>query len=466
MVSAPETSSTSISLAKSPFANWLAFGFSNAMTWMIALGTPMVLLAGELGASTFEVGIAYASVFLVLPIQILATSTLPKFGYKWQMIFGWASRSFFLIIPLSLAILAPAEPKHWMTVAMVGSVVLFTIFRALGSCATWPWMYLLIPDEIRGRYFATDQILTGISGVLTLLLCGLLFFKLPPFEAYQWQYSFALLGSLLSVIFLISIPDVPKPETTSMGEIFRAMPQWTFGKGKFRQYLLFMLISNLVVTSISPFTIYFLKIERGLEFGSIILLSATQYSGSILASLWIRKRIDQSGPINAFRIGFGGLGGLMLYWLMIVCDVPFAHHALFFAYFAFGAANAHWSAAHMKYLPSVCPEDKRALVVSIHSSVVGLIGGISPILWGLVLRSADASVGVNRPAFVIFLVSAFSVLLALALYASRLVYTGTDKDTLLSRTMLLRSFRFIEGMVRFVPQSEAENRERNTKNPV
>ena len=466
-----ETTPAPISLAKSPFVNWLGFGFTNAMSWMIALGTPMVLLAGELGASTFEVGIAYASVFIVLPVQILATSTLPRFGYKWQMIFGWGTRSFFLLVPLYLAILAPEHPQRWMVLAMVGSVVLFTLFRALGSCATWPWMYSLIPDGIRGRYFATDQVLSGISGVLTLVFCGLLFSWLPPFEAYTWQYSFALLGSMLSVAFLISIPDVPKPEFISVGTIFQEMPRWTFRPGKFRQYLRFMLTSNVVVTSISPFTVYYLKVEKGYAFDTILFLSAIQYSGSILASLWIRKRIDQAGPITAFRIGYAGLSALMLYWALIVCNVPHTLMFLQVAYFAFGASNAHWSAAHMKYLPSVCPDQKRALTVSIHSSVVGFLGGLTPILWGLLLRTSGASAGVNKAAFLGFLIFACLVLAGLSIYASRLVFSESFKGSLFSRTMFLRSFRFIEGMVRWVPSSEDSdsginpNSEKNPENP-
>ena len=422
---------------------------------MIALGTPMVLLAGELGASTFEVGIAYASVFIVLPMQILATAALPRFGYKWQMIFGWSSRAVFLFIPLSLSLLAPEQPERWMVLAMVGSVVLFAFFRSLGSCATWPWMYVLIPDKVRGRYFATDQVLTGISGVMTLLICAFLFFKLPAYEAYTWQYGISLAGSFLSVLFLVSIPDVPKPESTSVGSIFREMPTWTFRPGKFRQYLAFMLGSNLVVTSISPFTVYYLKVEESFTFESILILSAIQYTGSILASLWIRKRIDQSGPVTAFRIGFLGLALLMSYWICIVAKVPHTLTFIHAAYFLFGASNAHWSAAHMKYLPSVCPDEKRALTVSIHSSVVGFLGGVTPILWGLILRSTGESAGVNTHAFFTFLGFAAVMMVCLAIYAGNLVFTQPVRGDLFSRTLFLRSFRFIEGMVRFTPNQDS-----------
>jgi hypothetical protein len=103
----------------------------------------------------------------------------------------------------------------------------------------------------------------------------------------------------------------------------------------------------------------------------------------------------------------------------------------------------------MKYLPSVCPENQRALTTSIHSSVVGLLGGISPILWGLALRPSGAESGMHVPIFLFFLCFSVLLLWAAAFWASRLVYPDTDPNSIISRTFLLRSFRFTEGMVRF-----------------
>jgi len=67
---------------------------------MVVLGTPAVLLAESLGANTFQVGLLYSFVFLLLPVQVIATATLPRFGYKKQVIFGWAIRTLFLVIPI------------------------------------------------------------------------------------------------------------------------------------------------------------------------------------------------------------------------------------------------------------------------------------------------------------------------------------------------------------------------------
>ena len=92
-----------------PYRAGLLFGFFNALTWQIAIGTPMVLFAERLGASSFQVGLVYSFVFLLTPVQVAATALLPHFGFKRVTLGGWGIRSFFLMVPIWLALLAPDD---------------------------------------------------------------------------------------------------------------------------------------------------------------------------------------------------------------------------------------------------------------------------------------------------------------------------------------------------------------------
>src|ERR1044071_6299239 len=87
-----------------PFRPGLVFGFFNALTWQIGIGTPMVLFAERLGATPFQVGLAYSFVFLLTPVQIAATALLPRFGFKRLSLGGWSARSVFLAIPIALTL--------------------------------------------------------------------------------------------------------------------------------------------------------------------------------------------------------------------------------------------------------------------------------------------------------------------------------------------------------------------------
>lgn len=433
----------------------LLFGFFNATTWMVALGTPMVLLAGELGASSFQVGLAYAFVFLLLPVQILATYTLPRFGYKQQAIFGWSSRGFFLLIPLGLAWLAPQQPQPWMVSALVASAFFFAFFRSTGSCALMPLFYHNLPEESRGRYFSTDQSVTGISGIFTLIFGALLFTYLSAWEAFVWQYAYAIIGSLLTVYFLKRIPDAPRPDAARLGDILSETPRLCRRPSPFRQYLIFMVVNALIGTAFIPLITYYLKVELAVPSSRIMMYTAFQYGGAILGTVLMRSRIDAMGAKTVFRISVLASAGISAYWILVINDIGPARSLLPLAYFAFGVAISNWVVATLKYLPGVCSIERQALHVSINSAIVGLIGGLAPMLWGYLVRPVDGSTGVNPDTFTLYFAILMTVQIGLFLYVPQLNPEHRESPSLQLGSSVLRPFRYVGQLVNlYDPRAE------------
>lgn len=434
-----------------PYADLLKFGFFNATTWMISLGTPLVLLAGELGASSFQVGLAYAFVFLLLPVQILATATLPRFGYKKQVMFGWASRGVFLVIPLYLAILAPKHPEQWMVHALVASAFLFSLFRSMGSCGVMPLIYATLPEHLRGRYFSTDQAVTGISGILTLLFCSVLFRFLPIYDAFFWQYLYAIIGVFLTVYYLSKVKDPPKPKDTSLREIFSETPVICLRRSPFRQYMIFMIASALMGTAFVPLKAYYLKVEAGVPSELILVYTAIQYAGAIIGTLFMRNRVDSIGVKPIFRASLILSIGISVFWYFLVTGHRQLLAGLPVAYFAFGIAASQWITAHLKYLPRVCDEDKQALHVSVHSSVIGILGGLAPIIWGYLVRLPGSVPGVRPDRFALYFLGLLGVQLILLLYIPRLSSEHQERPSLQTNAGLLRPIRFVGQLINFLP---------------
>lgn len=442
------------------YADLLRFGFFNATTWMIGLGTPLVLLAGQLGASSFEVGIAYAFVFLLLPVQILATSTLPRFGYKRQILFGWASRGVFLLVPLGLAFMAPEEPGRWMVYALVGSTFFFSLFRAIGSCAVMPLVYSTVPEKVRGRYFSTDQAVTGISGIMTLLLCALLFRFLPVYEAFFWQYLYAVIGVFFTLYYLGRVKDPPKPEATRLPDIIRETPKVCLKRSPYRQYLGFMIASALTGTAFVPLQAYYLKVEAGLGIDSILAFTALQYAGAILGTLIMRNRIDRVGVKPVFRFALLSGACLSTYWFFLVTGHDFLLRFISLAYFVFGLSSSQWLTAHLKYMPRVCDEKKQALHVSVHSAVIGIIGGLAPMAWGFVVKVPGHNPGVQATAFAAFFLVLVTTQIALFSYVPRLTSEHRERPALQTGASILRPFRYVGNLINPIP-----NRRESTSEP-
>ncbi|MSU51668.1 MAG: hypothetical protein EXS37_21685 [Opitutus sp.] len=192
--------------ALAPFRPGLIFAFFNALAWQIGIGTPMVLFAEQLGATPFQVGLAYSFVFILTPVQIVSTALLPRYGFKAVMLGGWRTRSFFLGVPAVLAVLADHGEQPWMVLALIWSVFFFCLFRSIGAASGISWFYAILPAELRGRYFANDQFVSAIAGVGTLLASASLFALLPVYSALLVQYLIALAGSSVSYFSLRKLP--------------------------------------------------------------------------------------------------------------------------------------------------------------------------------------------------------------------------------------------------------------------
>lgn len=419
---------------------------------MIALGTPLVLLAGELGASSFEVGLMYAFVFLLLPIQILATSTIPRFGYKRQVIFGWASRGVFLLIPLYLAFLSPDENHDWMVYALIASAFGFSIFRAIGSCAVMPMLYATLPEEVRGKYFSTDQAVVGVSGILTLLLCAVSFQFLSPYKAFFAQYLYAIIGTGLTLFFLSRFKDPPRPEETSLREIRQITPRLCLQRSPFRQYLGFMMTYALMGTAFVPLQAYYLKVEAQIGSDRILLYTALQFVGAILGTMVLRNRIDRIGVKPVFRFSLLVGGVINVYWLFLVRGANELLILLPMAYFLFGLSASLWVTANLKYLPRICDERKQALHVSVHSSVVGIIGGFAPIFWGYMVKESGNQAGVREGTFSIFFAVFLVIQAILILYVPHLTSQFRERKALQTGSGLLRPFRYVGNLINVIPE--------------
>ncbi|MEX0329905.1 MAG: MFS transporter [Puniceicoccaceae bacterium] len=442
--------SASPSLA--PYTNLLKFSFFNATTWMIAMGTPLVLLASELGANSFEVGLIYSFVFLLLPVQIIATSTLPKLGYKKQIMLAWIARGASLVIPFLLALQAPDPAPRWMVHALILSAFLFAFFRTFGSCALPPLLYATVKDSVRGRYFSTDQAIAAMAGILTLLLLAVLFRMVSAFTAFAWQYTYALFAVVMTIYYMAKVKDPPKPAQASLKEIALETPKISLQRSPFRQYLIFMISSALMGTAFVPLKAYYLRVEAGIGTDQILVFTAIQYCGAILGTILLRKHIDGLGVKPVFRISLFLGAVVSIYWFLLVSGlVPGIENLLMVAYFLFGISASQWLTAHLKYMPRVCSEKRQALHVSVHAAIVGIVGGIAPIVWGYLVKTPGTP-GVDAEVFAIFFVAMLLVQVMLFLYIPRLTSQHRERPPLQTGSGLLRPFRYLGGLINIIPE--------------
>ena len=438
-----------------PHRHGLHFAFFHALNWQVVIGTPTVLFMQHLGADSFQIGLVFAWTFLLTPVQVVATALLPHLGFKRLTLFGWNARAWFLLVPLLLSFLAPEHPAAWMISSMVIAMFCYAVYRAIGTAAITPWLYQIVPEDIRGRYWATDQMLAATAGLGILVLCAGLFVVLPPYSAFQVQYLIAILGALVAYRQLKALPDAPKPKLISLERILAETPRLLTQPGLYRTYLYQSIPLFIAITPLSPFTIFYLKTTHGTPAAVLMIYAMLTYLGVIAANVIMRTRLDRLGAKPFFRFSYTSYASVALGWLTFLFLGDRVAALVPVLFFAQGFAGGCWTSANLNYLVRIVPADDRALPVSLHSATITCIGGTAPVIWGLFLKDGTGR-AVREPVFAGFFVAMLLVMLALASLLRRLPEKAASGGPLMQGAWLLRPLRGLTSLISLIDRSPGE----------
>lgn len=430
-----------------PYRRGLYFAFFNALNWQVATATPTVLFMAYLGADSFQTGLVYSWALLLTPVQVLATVLLPRLGFKRLTLAGWGARSWFLLVPLGLSLFAPGEPREWMVYAMIAAIFCYSISRSIGAAAITTWLQGLVPAPVRGRYWSTDQIMSGTASITILLLCAATFTWLPAAGAFSVQYAVSILGAVVAYRCLRTLPDIERPTVMSLATIRADTPRHLFGPGPFRHYLWLSVFYFVIATPLVPFGAYYLKVEAGISSARIMGFTIVQYAGVILGNWFMRSRIDRTGCKPFFRLSFGLITLISAGWLVCLGWRPAMPWLLPGLYFMLGAGTGMFGAANVSYLAKILPVQERALPVSLHGALGYFTGGMAPIVWGLCLKDAGPVPSVNLPAFEWFFIVTLLGSGLLVFLINGLEEKPGHVDPLLEGGWLLRPFRVVATLI-------------------
>jgi hypothetical protein len=398
MSARPDSFRDDPALAHLPYC--LRFSAFNTATWQIALGTPLVLFAEQLGATAGQVGLLTSLVLLLTPLQVLSTALLPRLGYQRLMLSGWGIRSLLLFVPVVLAALAWGRGERpWMADVLVAAIFLFCFFRSVGLAALLPWFYAMIPVEVRGRYFARESVLIGVASVGVLVLCTATYAGLPAYPALMVQYAAAMAGSVVSWLALRRLPSGPPPPPASLRSVMGGTPRLFLVPSDFRRYLLISLVYWAVSSPVPVFVAYYLKAQAGYAASWVMALELVRYIGMVLAARFIGHKIDRAGARPYLLAALVLYVGVAAFWLLRLHGHLDSGAGIAAAYLAYGLANTAWTVGNSHYLPKVSSGPAHTLMLAVYGSATALVGGVATLAWGWVLRASGGAAGIDRGGF-------------------------------------------------------------------
>lgn len=365
-------------------ANW--FSLFNATCWQIMMGVPTILYAKSQGANSTMLGTLAALVPLLGVLQLPAAHLLPRFGYRKFLLAGWGSRSILIFAVACVPMLSFATPtwRLWLVfVCLVG----FNALRGATVGAWMPWLSELIPQPVRGRFIARDQMFQQVGSLTALFGSALLLTG----SARPWQFSLVFLlsaaGATVSLLFLRVIPDVTAPEKLKSSG--HRVP-WA-AMLMYRPFLIitiFSIICAMMNGAVNVFTIQFLNDMDPLKFSDsrIPLLTMMAGAGALTTLTFIGRCLDRTGSKPILFACLLTNGVILLGWWAMASGLV-GKSLLFVAllYLAMGVAGSNFITANNRLLMGTVPVMGRNHFFALYLVIGNLTAGLAPILWGLVL---------------------------------------------------------------------------------
>lgn len=360
------------------------FNFFNAVSFQIMMGAPVILFAKGLGASSTALGIIAALTPLMTVLQLPASHFLGRFSYRGFVLSGWTVRTVFIFVVAAIPILGFLGKPGQLTL-LVCTLVIFNILRGISTTAWLPWITALIPDEVRGRFLARDQLFMYLGSVVSLGASALIMSD----SAVPWEFvvvfGVSALGATASLFFIRRIPDVEPGEVTRMSAMrvpWRAIVSFP----PFAKLLGFNVLFMILIGSLGVFTVEYLREVPKFGMDTILVLSGISFVGPILTLLMTGKAIDRVGSKPVLRFALCGFVITLSGWAMMSGGILPATIPMVAALnFLTGLSAANFHLANQRISMATMPSMGRNHFFALFTVISSLGLGAAPVLWGITL---------------------------------------------------------------------------------
>jgi len=308
-----------------------------------------------LGAGTEAIG-------FITAIPQLATSLFAPF--IGNMIEGAKSRKELCTAALLLSHLLwlPVAILPLLFLAGMENLWIFLLFitaaqmaRSLGSIAWSTWIADIVPEKIRGKFFAKRNMAASAAALCATLFGGWLLGVTDGTMGFTALFVIAVIFGLISYGFLRKTPDMKTQDVkrrfyfkfSEIPKIFRSNPN-------FKNYTMLAVAFNFAVYLASPFFAVYMLREMGIGYEWFAVVVATEVIAMILTQRYWGGLADRFGdrPIMAV------CGVLVSLYPAMWFFITEPWHILFASVLS-GIAWSGFDIASFNYLLDVTPEKHR-----------------------------------------------------------------------------------------------------------
>jgi HEAT repeat protein/Na+/melibiose symporter-like transporter len=391
---------------------------NNIFCVLTFFGSVFILFLNELHLDKTRIGFLLSLMPFCGLIALVAAPQVARFGFKKSFLIFWGLRklagALLLLTPYILARYGSNITFAWIA----GVVFFFAICRAIAETAIYPWQQEFIPDYIRGKFGAVNNIICTLFTITAMFAASYVIGHYSGLGRFMAVIAAAFIAGAVSVWCFSFIPGgAPLQGSEAESANLRGMLE-CFKDRNFKRFMIGLALVSLGVVPLFSFIPLFMKEQVGLTSGNVVILDIATSIGSLISCYLWGWASDRYGSKPIMLSGLTLMIVLPFCWFFIPRHSDWSGTLAFVIAFFAGVGNMGWGTGFGRYLfVSAVPMEKRTAYMAVFYAWAGLIGGIGPLLAGRLLDLCQSFKG----NFQVFTFDSYTPLFAISFL---LLFTG------------------------------------------
>lgn len=370
-------------LRRLPFV--MAFDSFNSMFCNLSvLGSIFILFLSALGLPKSRIGMVQSLVLFCGVVSILMAPVAARLGVKRVFITFWAIRNVFAAAILATPWIYQAYGFDAAFIFVAVMMGCFSLCRSLAEAAGSLWRIEIIPNSIRGRFTALDNIVLTLGSVLALSLAGWYLGDRPSLTRFVWVMGVGSVVGVTSLFWAALMPggaaiEKTAPLRTHFVKMTKALRD--------RNFILYLSAVSLVTFGSAPLGVFvplYLKDVVGLSQATIVKLPNGALVGTLVASYFWGWAADRFGSKPVILTSLALLLIPPVGWLLMPAHSTAGVWIAGAIFVVAGAASIGYGLGTGRQLyVTLIPHKMRTQYMSVYCAWIGVTGGCGQVLAGL-----------------------------------------------------------------------------------
>jgi len=347
------------------------------------------------GAKNFEIGLL-ASVAMWAGLGSLLA---PPIIERWRsnkgptLLFLGTGRSGWLLAVIPALLGYGREP--WMLWLLIAASGFFSLSGSMVYPGALSWLKGLVPSDIRGRYFARQNVIANLVAIAALQAGGRFldswkgaFGKGSP-HGFVICYAAGILIASLGLNIRRKVPEARFSKEEARPSV-RKLMLLPLGDPAFRRYVLFYGWYYFSFSIVAPFTMVYMLKHLNISYSTIALLTNVSTISALLSARIWGRLIDKFTPKPVLTLCYPFLCLLPPMWILAT---PNNYGILYLLNLIGGVAGTGFALGLTNTIMRLAPKEHGSAYYAAENSIISVCGAIGPLLGGWLAQSMEGVEG-------------------------------------------------------------------------